>query len=61
MCVAHAVSMVPVSPHLHAVCIFSVILHITVACWHVESMVVGIIGMFFVGIKKYAQNPRLLS
>ncbi len=24
MCVAHAVSMVPVSPHLHAVCIFRV-------------------------------------
>ncbi len=25
--------------------------HISVACWHAESMVVGIIGMFFVGIE----------
>ncbi len=37
--------------HTCMMCAFSeFFLHIFVACWHVESIAVGIIGMFFVGI-----------
>ncbi len=50
-------SIVSVSPHLYDMCIFRALLHKSVPCWHVESMAVGIIGMFFVGIESTREVP----